>query len=55
MLQELYENKKIEINEFHYGTNYKQIANDLYNTVKSIGGYGVEYQENGLNTVVKIS
>jgi len=54
LLQELHMNKEVALDAFHYGENYKQIANDLYSTVKLIGGYGAKLSEGGLRTVVTI-
>ncbi|MGG1650492.1 hypothetical protein ABHN03_16790 [Paenibacillus sp. NRS-1775] len=54
LLQELHTNKEISLDAFHYGENYKRIADDLYKTVKLIGGYGVSLNEGGLRTVISI-
>ncbi|RPK31814.1 hypothetical protein [Paenibacillus xylanexedens] len=54
LLQELHTNKEVALDSFHYGDNYKRIAEDLYKTVKSIGGYGVSLNEDGLRTVIAI-
>ncbi|WP_340031136.1 hypothetical protein NSQ20_25515 [Paenibacillus sp. FSL K6-1122] len=54
LLQELHTNKEVSLDAFHYGDNYKRIAEDLYKTVQLIGGYGVNLNEGGLRTVITI-
>ncbi|MEK4006407.1 hypothetical protein [Paenibacillus sp. FSL H3-0333] len=54
LLQELHTNKEVALDAFHYGDNYKQIAEDLYSTVQLIGGYGVSIKGGGLRSVVTI-
>ncbi|MBD7969581.1 hypothetical protein [Paenibacillus gallinarum] len=54
LLQELHKNKEVALDGFHYGENFQHIADDLYKTVKMIGGYEVTLHQGGLRTVITI-
>lgn len=54
LLNELESEKHITLSEFHYGENYKEIAELIYNTVSKLKRYPLSMQEFGTLTVVQL-
>lgn len=54
LLKTLEEERKVVLNEFHYGSEYKSIAIAIYEAAKSTKEYSTTYQEISGSAIVTL-